>query len=83
MRRAEVAISAGPPDEVVSDFVDARVSPTGSLENLSQHEVDRLLERHGGRACRQKTAPTSLLLPLTRGRVLHASAADHHSRDRR
>jgi pyrimidine/purine-5'-nucleotide nucleosidase len=48
MRRAEVAISAGPPDEVVSDFVDARVSPTGSLENLSQHEVDRLLDSSRG-----------------------------------
>jgi predicted Rossmann-fold nucleotide-binding protein len=48
MRRAEVAIPAGPPDEVVSDFVDARVSPTGSLENLSQHEVDRLLDSSRG-----------------------------------
>jgi pyrimidine/purine-5'-nucleotide nucleosidase len=46
MRRAEVAIPAGPPDE--TDFVDARVSPTGSLENLSQQEVDRLLDSSRG-----------------------------------
>ena len=46
MRRAEVAIPAGPPEE--TDFVDARVSPTGSLENLSQHEVDRLLDSSRG-----------------------------------
>jgi predicted Rossmann-fold nucleotide-binding protein len=47
MRRAEVAIPAGPPDEA-TDFVDARVSPTGSLENLSQQEVDRLLDSSRG-----------------------------------
>jgi hypothetical protein len=41
MRRVEVAIPAGPPEDV-ADAVDARVSPTGSLENLSQQEVDRL-----------------------------------------
>ncbi|HET9693795.1 MAG TPA: nucleotide 5'-monophosphate nucleosidase PpnN [Steroidobacteraceae bacterium] len=46
MRRAEVAIPAGPPDE--ADIVDARVSPTGSLENLSQQEVDRLLDSSRG-----------------------------------
>ncbi|HET7202881.1 MAG TPA: nucleotide 5'-monophosphate nucleosidase PpnN [Steroidobacteraceae bacterium] len=46
MRRAEVAIPAGPPEE--ADFVDARVSPTGSLENLSQQEVDRLLDSSRG-----------------------------------
>jgi predicted Rossmann-fold nucleotide-binding protein len=46
MRRAEVAIPAGPPEE--TDFVDARVSPTGSLENLSQQEVDRLLDSSRG-----------------------------------
>ena len=30
------------------DSVDARVTPTGSLENLSQHEVDRLLDSSRG-----------------------------------
>src|SRR5512137_2486487 len=40
MRRVEVSVAGA--DEPVS--VDARVSPTGSLENLSQQEVDRLLD---------------------------------------
>jgi len=46
MRRAEVAIPIEAPEEV--GFVDARVSPTGSLENLSQLEVDRLLDSSRG-----------------------------------
>jgi hypothetical protein len=45
MNRAEVAIPAAPED---IDAVDARVSPTGSLENLSQQEVDRLLDSSRG-----------------------------------
>jgi predicted Rossmann-fold nucleotide-binding protein len=44
MRQVEVSIPAV--DE--QDFVDARVTPTGSLENLSQHEVDRLLDSSRG-----------------------------------
>ena len=44
MRR--VAVSAAGADEPVS--VDARVTPTGSLENLSQQEVDRLLDTSRG-----------------------------------
>src|SRR6185436_17537297 len=47
MKRAEAAIPAGPPDDA-PDSVDARVSPTGSLENLSQMEVDRLLSSSRG-----------------------------------
>ncbi|HEX9208787.1 MAG TPA: nucleotide 5'-monophosphate nucleosidase PpnN [Steroidobacteraceae bacterium] len=46
MRRAEVAIPAEPAED--ADSVDARVSPTGSLENLSQLEVDRLLDSSRG-----------------------------------
>lgn len=46
MKRAEVAISAGPTED--DSFVDARVTPTGSLENLSQMEVDRLLDNSRG-----------------------------------
>jgi len=46
MRRAEVAIPVEAPEDVGS--VDARVSPTGSLENLSQLEVDRLLDSSRG-----------------------------------
>ena len=38
MRHAEVSIPAAEEQ----DSVDARVTPTGSLENLSQQEVDRL-----------------------------------------
>ena len=30
------------------EHVDARVTPTGSLENLSQQEVDRLLDSSRG-----------------------------------
>lgn len=45
MNRAEVAMTAAPDDP---EFVDARVSPTGSLENLSQLEVDRLLDSSRG-----------------------------------
>jgi predicted Rossmann-fold nucleotide-binding protein len=44
MRHVEVSIPAA--DE--QDFVDARVTPTGSLENLSQKEVDRLLDSSRG-----------------------------------
>jgi len=44
MRHVEVSIPAV--DE--QDFVDARVTPTGSLENLSQQEVDRLLDSSRG-----------------------------------
>lgn len=44
MRHAEVSVPAA--DE--QDFVDARVTPTGSLENLSQKEVDRLLDSSRG-----------------------------------
>src|SRR5512136_109210 len=44
MRRVEISIPAV--EEV--DSVDARVSPTGSLENLSQQEVDRLLDSSRG-----------------------------------
>ena len=46
MKRAEVAIPAGPAED--DSFVDARVTPTGSLENLSQMEVDRLLDSSRG-----------------------------------
>jgi len=41
-----VEISVPPADE--QDPVDARVTPTGSLENLSQQEVDRLLDSSRG-----------------------------------
>jgi pyrimidine/purine-5'-nucleotide nucleosidase len=44
MRRAEVAV----PVHDDSELVDARVTPTGSLENLSQDEVDRLLDSSRG-----------------------------------
>ncbi len=44
MRQAEVSVPA--PEE--ADSVDARVTPTGSLENLSQQEVDRLLDSSRG-----------------------------------
>jgi len=44
MRHVEVSIPAT--DE--QDHVDARVTPTGSLENLSQQEVDRLLDSSRG-----------------------------------
>jgi pyrimidine/purine-5'-nucleotide nucleosidase len=33
---------------LVSDFVDARVGPRGSLENLSQDEIDKLLDSGQG-----------------------------------
>lgn len=33
---------------IVSDFVDARVGPRGSLENLSQHEIGNLLDSGQG-----------------------------------
>jgi len=45
MRKAEV-LSVPAADE--QDSVDARVTPTGSLENLSQQEVDRLLDSSRG-----------------------------------
>ncbi len=44
MRKAEAIVPAF--EEV--DSVDARVAPTGSLENLSQDEVDRLLDTSRG-----------------------------------
>jgi predicted Rossmann-fold nucleotide-binding protein len=44
MRHVEVSV---PPVEE-QDSVDARVTPTGSLENLSQQEVDRLLDSSRG-----------------------------------
>jgi predicted Rossmann-fold nucleotide-binding protein len=44
MRRAEIAL----PVHDDSDLVDARVTPTGSLENLSREEVDRLLDSSRG-----------------------------------
>jgi predicted Rossmann-fold nucleotide-binding protein len=44
MRHVEVSVP--PVDE--QDSVDARVTPTGSLENLSQQEVDRLLDSSRG-----------------------------------
>jgi len=44
MRRVEISI----PSVDEADSVDARVSPTGSLENLSQQEVDRLLDSSRG-----------------------------------
>ena len=45
MRRADVALPATTED---SNAVDARVAPSGSLENLSQQEVDRLLDSSRG-----------------------------------
>jgi predicted Rossmann-fold nucleotide-binding protein len=45
MRRADVALPATTED---ADAVDARVAPSGSLENLSQQEVDRLLDSSRG-----------------------------------
>lgn len=44
MRHAEVSV----PAVEEQDSVDARVTPTGSLENLSQQEVDRLLDSSRG-----------------------------------
>ncbi len=44
MKRFEVSVAGT--DE--HDSVDARVTPTGSLENLSQQEVDRLLDSSRG-----------------------------------
>ncbi len=44
MKQVEVAITATED----TDSVDARVTPTGSLENLSQQEVDRLLDSSRG-----------------------------------
>src|SRR6187455_2110240 len=44
MRKAEAIVPAF--EEV--DSVDARVAPTGTLENLSQDEVDRLLDTSRG-----------------------------------
>ena len=44
MRHAEASIPSA--DE--QEYVDARVTPTGSLENLSQQEVDRLLDSSRG-----------------------------------
>jgi pyrimidine/purine-5'-nucleotide nucleosidase len=45
MRRADVALPATTEE---TDAVDARVAPSGSLENLSQIEVDRLLDSSRG-----------------------------------
>ena len=36
--------AAAPASVVVADSVDARVGPRGSLENLSQAEIDKLLD---------------------------------------
>ena len=44
MRKVEVSI----PTLEEADSVDARVAPTGSLETLSQQEVDRLLDSSRG-----------------------------------
>jgi pyrimidine/purine-5'-nucleotide nucleosidase len=33
---------------VIPDFVDARIGPRGSLENLSQQEIEKLLESRAG-----------------------------------
>ena len=33
---------------LVSEFVDARVGPRGSLENLSQEEISKLLDSGQG-----------------------------------
>jgi len=44
MRPSQVSIPASED----ADSVDARVTPTGSLENLSQQEVDRLLDSSRG-----------------------------------
>lgn len=44
MRPAEASV----PFAVDQEYVDARVTPTGSLENLSQQEVDRLLDSSRG-----------------------------------
>jgi predicted Rossmann-fold nucleotide-binding protein len=44
MRRAEITL----PVHDDHDLVDARVTPTGSLENLSREEVDRLLDSSRG-----------------------------------
>ena len=33
---------------VVPDFVDARIGPRGSLENLSQAEIEKLLDSRAG-----------------------------------
>jgi predicted Rossmann-fold nucleotide-binding protein len=44
MRHVEVSVPAAEEQ----DSVDARVTPTGSLENLSQQEVDRLLDSSRG-----------------------------------
>jgi pyrimidine/purine-5'-nucleotide nucleosidase len=33
---------------VIPDFVDARIGPRGSLENLSQQEIDKLLDSRAG-----------------------------------
>jgi predicted Rossmann-fold nucleotide-binding protein len=44
MRPTQVSIPASED----ADSVDARVTPTGSLENLSQQEVDRLLDSSRG-----------------------------------
>ena len=44
MRKVEVSV----PTAEETDSVDARVTPTGSLENLSQQEVDRLLDSSRG-----------------------------------
>ncbi|HEX7373587.1 MAG TPA: nucleotide 5'-monophosphate nucleosidase PpnN [Steroidobacteraceae bacterium] len=44
MRKVEVSV----PTTEEADAVDARVTPTGSLENLSQQEVDRLLDSSRG-----------------------------------
>ena len=53
MRHVEVSV----PTAEEQDSIDARVTPTGSLENLSQQEVDRLLDSSRG-GCTCSTAAT-------------------------
>jgi predicted Rossmann-fold nucleotide-binding protein len=46
---APAGVAAAPAGVVAADSVDARVAPRGSLENLSQSEIDQLLDTsHGG-----------------------------------
>lgn len=63
-------MSAGEEDIDPSDFVDARVTPRGSLENLSQAEVTQLLDRGQGG-----------LYPLFRRCALAILNAGSHSDD--
>ncbi len=66
--------TANQPRTVVddTDFVDARVAPRGSLENLSQHEIAKLLDRGQGG-----------LYPLLRRCALAVLASGNEIRDPR